>query len=211
MVVNLLRPVSYLLGIGALLILALAGPASSEGYGDPAIVQDGEDTTEVQPGEPFSVSFSSNVECAWSAEFNGDSAPGSVGFDYTASFDAPTDPGTYTGVVECAYSDEGPFRPVAYSPDATYAAARDQVTTQTFTVVVEGEAGDADGDDNGAGDGDDAGAEDDNAAGDDSTTGANDGALADTGGSDWQWLALGAGLVIVGGGAAVAARRRKSA
>ena len=196
MFVKLLRPISYVLGLGALLLLALAGPATSEGYGDPAIVPDaGDGTTVVEPGAPFSVSFSSNVECAWSARFNGDSAPGSVGFDYTATFDAPTDPGTYEGTVVCRYSTSGPFRPIAYSADATLADARDQVTTQTFTVVVDG----------------DAASDDDADAGDDSAASADNGALADTGGSNWELLALGAGLVVIGGGVAVAARRRKSA
>ncbi|WP_172806301.1 LPXTG cell wall anchor domain-containing protein [Aeromicrobium choanae] len=192
---KLLRPISYVLGLGALLLLALATPATSEGYGDPAIVTDGDGTTVVQPGEPFSVSFSSNVECSWSARFNGDTAPGAIGFDYTATFDAPTDPGTYEGTVVCRYSTAGPFRPIAYSADATQAAARDQVTTQTFTVVVDG----------------DAAAGDDEGAGDDSAASADNGALADTGGSNWELLALGAGLVVIGGGVAVAARRRKSA
>ncbi|MET1134193.1 MAG: LPXTG cell wall anchor domain-containing protein [Aeromicrobium sp.] len=176
-----------------MLLVAFAGPATSEGYGDPAIVPDaGDGRVAVEPGEPFSVSFSSNVECSWSARFNDDSAPGAVGFDFTASFDAPTDPGTYEGTVVCRYSTSGPFRPIAYSADATQAAARDQVTTQTFTVVVDGDTAD------------------DASAGEDSGAAADNGALADTGGSNWEVLALGAGLVVIGAGAAVAARRRKS-
>ena len=200
MAARLIRPLSYLLGLGALALLALAGPASSEGYGDPVIVPEGGDSTvEVVPGEDFTVSFSSNVECAWSASFNGTTAPGSVDFDYSATFSAPTDPGTYTGRVVCRYSTEGPFRPVSYSQDATWAATRDQTTTQTFTVVVAGDAGDA---------GDDAG---DDAA-DETPASADNGALADTGGSNWQLLALGGALVVIGGGVAVvAARRRTSA
>ena len=195
MFVKMIRPLSYVLGLGALALLALAGPASSDGYGDPAIVPDaGDGTVVVEPGAPFSVSFSSNVECSWSARFNGDRAPGAIGFDYTATFDAPTDPGTYEGVVVCRFSTSGPFRPIAYSADATQAAGRDQTTTQTFTVVVDGDAA---GDD--SGDGDETGASADN------------GPLAETGGSNWELLALGAGLVVIGGGVAVAARRRKSA
>ncbi|QNL94299.1 LPXTG cell wall anchor domain-containing protein [Aeromicrobium senzhongii] len=174
------------------MVLALAGPASSEGYGDPAIVQDG--AAEVaEPGAPFTVSFSSNVECAWSSSFNGQAGATEVGFDYSATFTAPTEPGTYEGTVVCRFSNAGPFRPVAYSADATYAAGRDQVSTQTFTVVVDGDAANG-------GDDDTAGAGDNN----------NEGALADTGGSNWQLLAVGAGLLVVGGGVAVAARRRKS-
>lgn len=193
MSVSLLRPISYLLGLGALLLLALAGPASSEGYGDPVIVPDaGDGTVEVVPGEDFTVSFSSNVECSWSARFNGDSAPGAIGFDYSATFTAPTEPGTYTGRVVCRFSTQGPFRPIAYSEDATQAAGRDQTTTQTFTVVVAGDADDSD-----------------DAAGE-TAANADNGALADTGGSNWELLAVGAGLVVIGGGVAVAARRRKT-
>jgi len=199
MVLKSLRPLSFLFALGAMILIALSGPASSEGYGDPAIVQDG-DAAAAQPGEPFTVSFSSNVECAWSSTFQGQDGGNEIGFDYSPTFTAPTEPGTYTGTVVCRYSADGPFRPVAYSADATYAAGRDQTTTQTFTVVV---AGDAGGDDDAAGGGDDS------ATSDDTTTGS--GALADTGGDNWQLLALGAGLVIVGGGVAVAARRRKSA
>lgn len=195
MVASLIRPFSFVLAMGAMILLALTGPASSDGYGDPAIVQDGAAET-AEPGEPFTVSFSSNVECAWNSTFNGQDGPNEVGFDYSPTFTAPTDPGTYTGTVVCRYSTSGPFRPVAYSADADLAATRDQTTTQTFTVVVAGDAGD------------------DDAAGDDDTAGANDttndGALADTGGDNWQLLALGAGLVVVGGGVAVAARRRKT-
>ncbi|MCQ3998931.1 LPXTG cell wall anchor domain-containing protein [Aeromicrobium sp. 636] len=192
MVLKMLRPFTLLIGFGALMVLALAGPASSEGYGDPAIVQDG--AAEVaEPGAPFTVSFSSNVECAWSSSFDGQTGATAVGFDYSATFTAPTEPGTYEGTVVCRFSNAGPFRPVAYSADATYAAGRDQVSTQTFTVVVDGDAANG-------GDDDTAGAGDNN----------NEGALADTGGSNWQLLAVGAGLLVVGGGVAVAARRRKS-
>ncbi|MET0468657.1 MAG: LPXTG cell wall anchor domain-containing protein [Aeromicrobium sp.] len=193
MSVTLLRPISYLLGLGALMLLALAGPASSEGYGDPVIVPDtAGETVEVAPGEDFTVSFSSNVECSWSARFNGESAPGAIGFDYSATFGAPTRPGTYTGRVVCRFSTQGPFRPIAYSQDSTQAAARDQSTTQTFTVVVAGDAAVSD------------------AAEGETAASADNGALADTGGSNWEVLALGAGLVVIGGGVAVAARRRKA-
>lgn len=205
MLMKLLRPFSFVLAMGAMILLALTGPASSDGYGDPAIVQDG-GAAAAEPGEPFTVSFTSNVECAWNSTFNGQNGANAVGFDYNPSFTAPTDPGTYTGTVVCNYSTEGPFRPVAYSADATLAAVRDQTSTQTFTVVVAGDAGDdTDGDDNANGDDDAAG--DDTAGANDT---ANDGALADTGGDNWQLLALGAGLVVVGGGVAVAARRRKT-
>lgn len=197
MLLKTLRPLSFLVALGAMILLALTGPANSEGYGDPAIVPDGPTTPVVAPGEAFTVSFSSNVECAWSSRFNGQNGGNEVGFDYSPTFEAPTDPGTYTGTVLCRYSAAGPFRPVAYSADATYAAGRDQTTTQTFTVVVDGDAA--------ANDGDEA---DDTAAGDNTR---GDGTLADTGGDNWQILALGAGLLVVGGGVAIAARRRKSA
>lgn len=192
MVTKFIRPFSFVLAMGAMVLLAFTGPASSEGYGDPAIIPaEGGPTTAV-PGQPFSVSFSSNVECAWSSTFTGQTGPSSIGFDYSATFTAPTEPGTYTGSALCRFSTAGPFRPAAYSPDADLAATRDQTTTQTFTVVVAGDAAD----------------------GDDDTSNANDatggGALADTGGDNWQLLALGAGLVVVGGGVAVAARRRKN-
>ena len=62
MVVKLLRPFSFLAAMGAMIVLALSGPASSEGYGDPVIVPEDGGTTEVQPGEPFEVAFTSNVE-----------------------------------------------------------------------------------------------------------------------------------------------------
>jgi len=199
MLLKSLRPLSFLAALGAMIVLALAGPASSEGYGDPAIVPTTENPV-AEPGEPFTVSFSSNVECAWSSTFAGQNGGNEVGFDYAATFTAPTEPGTYTGNVLCRYSASGPFRPVAYSQDATYAAGRDQTTTQTFTVVVAGDAGD-----DTAGDDE---ANDDTAAGADNR---GDGTLADTGGDNWQILALGAGLLVVGGGVAVAARRRKSA
>ncbi|MFS0885680.1 LPXTG cell wall anchor domain-containing protein [Aeromicrobium sp. 179-A 4D2 NHS] len=196
--------------MGAMIVLALSGPASSEGYGDPVIVPEDGGTTEVQPGEPFEVAFTSNVECSWTASFVDQTAPASVGFDYAATFDAPTAAGTYTGTVECRYSTSGPFRPVAFSQDELSAATRDQTTTQTFTVVVAGDAADDDATN------DDDAAADDEASGDDSAAGADNastsnGALADTGGDNWQLLALGAGLVVVGGGVAIAARRRKTA
>ena len=214
MVVKLLRPFSFLAATGAMIVLALSGPASSEGYGDPVIIPGEGGTTEVEPGEPFEVTFTSNVECAWTARFNGATAPGSVAFDYAATFDAPTAAGTYTGTVVCRYSTSGPFRPVAYSQDELSAATRDQTTTQTFTVVVAGDASDDAADDDTASNDDDAATADD---GDDTTAGgasnasADNGALADTGGDSWQILALGAGLVVLGGGAAIVARRRKSA
>jgi len=191
-----------------MIVLALSGPASSEGYGDPVIIPEEGGTTEVQPGQPFEVSFTSNVECAWTARFNGDTAPGSVAFDYSATFDAPVAAGTYTGTVVCRYSTSGPFRPVAYSQDELSAATRDQTTTQAFTVVVAGDASDDD-----ATNDDDAAAndDDDTTAGGATNASADNGALADTGGDSWQILALGAGLVVLGGGVAIAARRRKSA
>ncbi|MCD9154533.1 LPXTG cell wall anchor domain-containing protein [Aeromicrobium duanguangcaii] len=188
-----LQPLTFLIGLGALLVLALAGPASSEGYGDPVIVQNG-GAEVVEPGETFTVSLSSNVECAWSSTFNGQTGPAAVGFDYNPTFTAPTEPGTYEGTVVCRYSSAGPFRPVAYSQDATTAAGRDQVISQTFTVIVDADAGNGDG----------------SGAGTTGSAGDSSGALADTGGSNWELLAAGAGLLVVGGGVAIAARRRKS-
>ena len=196
MLLKTLRPLTLMAALGAMILLALTGPASSEGYGEPAIVQTGEAGV-VEPGEPFTVSFASNVECAWSSTFLGQNGGNEVGFDYSPTFTAPTDPGTYTGTVVCRYSAAGPFRPVAYSADASYAASRDQTTTQTFSVVVGGDAAANDGDEA-------AGA----AAGNDTSGG---GILAGTGGDSWQILAVGAGLLVVGGGVAIAARRRKSA
>lgn len=201
MVLRALRPLSFLIGLGAMLLLALAGPASSEGYGDPAIVPEDGGVVEVVPGGEFTVSFTSNVECSWTSRFNRQTGPGSIGFDYASSFTAPTTAGTYQGTVVCRFSAAGPFRPVAYSEDADYAATRDQTTTQTFTVVVDGDAGTGDA-------GDESG---DDATGANADTSKSGGALADTGGTDWELLALGAGLLVVGGGVAVAARRRKSA
>lgn len=172
------------------LVTLVASPAQA--YPDPVFSFTGGTALdgEVAPGASFTISGDfGGVDCTWVATFAGQNVSGK-GTTFSATFKAPTTPGSYKGSIVCAY-DDGTTPQAAGSASseavttASYSAglgAVPQSRTKTFTVTVAGAADDADNAD-------------------------SNGVLPNTGGSNLWLLVAGAALVIAGSGAVVARRR----
>lgn len=174
----------------ALIGMATAGAAQAA-YQDPTIVINVDDTTPVE-GATIEVRAAADVDCDWSASFNGAGRTG-AGNAFAASFDTPqvTEPTDFPLVVECEYDDTEPVAGPADSGTNLVSPAAIRTASRTVTITVL-PAGGAD-----AGVGNGAGA-------------VGSGFLPSAGGANAELLWLGGGLLVVGAGITVAARRRSS-
>jgi LPXTG-motif cell wall-anchored protein len=182
------------------LLSMFAAPAAFAEYAPQAIEADVPD--DIDPGEEFTVTFTSEFPCAWTSTFNGEEGAPGAGTTYDATFTAPLEDGVYTLTAFCTWDPET-TNPASSSVESAGAVtpASYSAEPQTDTYSVEIQVGDV------SGDGDDDGSGSGSGSGDDSSDSAS-GLLPDTGGSNASLIAIGAGLVVVGGGVAVAARRR---
>ncbi|AWB90825.1 hypothetical protein [Aeromicrobium chenweiae] len=179
----------------------------------------------VEPGGQFTITFTSGgVNCAWTSTFAGQTGAPGAGTEYSPSFTAPEEEGTYTATARCTWDPDvtSPvLAPISSSNSVTTAAAVTSDTTllaapqtdvYSVQIVVGTPGNDAgNGEENGSGDNasDEAdNSSDTNAGG----TGSNsNGVLPNAGAPAMIALYVGAALVAAGVAFTAIARRRKTA
>lgn len=172
--------------VAASATLFTASAATAVDYAAPVVVITGGPANGVVgPGEEFTVEGNfGGTECnPWTAAFEGQDAAGS-GTTFSATFTAPTEPGTYFVNMTCTYETAAETSSSVASTFFFQAEAE----LAPIPIIVQGA-------------GDDAG---------EGTGGAADesGLLPDTGGSNLLLLVAGGALVLAGAGVMVARRRQ---
>ncbi|MCW2749670.1 MAG: hypothetical protein JWR83_780 [Aeromicrobium sp.] len=176
--------------LAALVSVFGATAANAATYGPPAFTVT-VNPTAIGPGDTFTVTFTSDVSCAWTLDdFQGQSAPAGSGKTYVVTLKAPTTAGSYTVTAECTWdpatttvakaSRSHKVIPAVYVASSDTLLAAPQTDPVSAVVTV-------------------------------GSTDSDDGSLPNTGGSNESVLIAGAGLVLVGAAVTVAARRRKTA
>lgn len=164
--------------------LFTASAATAVDYSAPVVViGSGPANGVVGPGEDFTLEGDfGGTECnPWGASFEGQTTGGS-GTTFSATFTAPTEPGTYFVNMTCTYETAAE----ASSSVASTFFFQAEAELAPIPITVAGE---------GAGDGTGAAADE-------------SGLLPDTGGSNLLLLVAGGALVLAGAGVMVARRRQ---